>query len=85
MSPNTAAGTPLRPAYDDQAAPAELRSDCQAATRRLSLTSPADRVRRAALRPAPSLEYADQPRETAKPQIQVSEAAARLAAAIYQD
>lgn len=89
MSPTTITGTAsaahLRPAYDDQAAPAELLSDCEAATRRLSLPTPGERVRRAALRPAPSLQYADQPRETPKPQIEVSAAAATLAAALYQD
>ena len=37
----------------------------------------------AAVRPAPSIRFEDYPREVAKPTIGVSEAAARLAAAIH--
>ncbi|MFW6775719.1 hypothetical protein ACOACO_15655 [Nocardioides sp. CPCC 205120] len=74
-----------RPAYADPTAPADLVHDCRAATRELHLPTPADRMARAALRPAPSLAYDDQPRESRKPEIAVSDAAARLAAAIYQD
>ncbi|MDF9715946.1 hypothetical protein INN71_16260 [Nocardioides sp. ChNu-153] len=74
-----------RPAYADPAAPADLVQDCRAATRELRLDTPAARLARAALRPAPSLAYDDQPREVRKPEIAVSAAAARLASAIYQD
>lgn len=42
-----------------------------------------ERVARAAVRPAPSLEYAAYPREVRKREIEISEAAARLAAALH--
>ncbi|NEN79642.1 hypothetical protein [Nocardioides zeae] len=70
-----------RLAYDDLAAPADLQRDCRETRDALR---PTDAIAAAARRPAPSLDYADQRRDL-KPQIEVSEAAARLAAAIYQD
>ena len=42
-----------------------------------------ERLREAVLRPAPSLRYEDQAPERAKRDIEVSEAAARLAAALH--
>ncbi|MDT9593818.1 hypothetical protein RDV89_12115 [Nocardioides zeae] len=60
-----------RAAYADPSAPADLVEDC--------------RIARAALQPAPSLAYADRPRETPKPTIDISAAAARIARAVYQD
>ena len=68
-----------RHAHDDLASPEEMAADCQVVSRRL------DAVARAARRPAPSIEYADYPREVRKREIEVSEAAARLAAALKLD
>jgi hypothetical protein len=42
-----------------------------------------ERLRDAVLRPAPSLRYEDFPREQRKAELEVSEAAARLAAALH--
>ncbi|CAI9419610.1 hypothetical protein [Nocardioides sp. T2.26MG-1] len=61
--------TPGRLAYDDPATPAEMSRDCEAV--------------RAALRPAPSIHYADFPREVPKRgEIEISAAAARIAGAL---
>ncbi len=67
--------------YDDLSdlAAADTRDDCRATSRRLEQA-----VRRAS-RPAPSLHFDEQPAERAKGRIEVSDAAARLAAAIYRD
>lgn len=62
--------------------PSDLYADCRATSAALRL--PTDRIARAALRPAPSLHYADQ-REARKRDIDISAAAARLARAIHQD
>lgn len=70
--------------YADQSTPRDLYDDCRATTAVLRLPLRSDRIARAAMRPTPSLDYADQ-RETIKRDIDVSEAAARLARAIYQD
>ena len=43
-----------------------------------------ERAARRATRPAPSIHYDEQPAEQPKPTIEVSEAAARLAAALYR-
>ena len=72
-----ASGTPTRHAHDDLPTPQEMRADGREAERRLQ------RVVRSAGRPAPSLKYADYPREVRKPEIRVSEAAARIAAALH--
>lgn len=69
--------TPQTSSYDDLATPAEMHADCEVAGPRL-----ADAARRAT-RPAPSLHFDEQPREAPKRTIAVSEAAAALAAAIY--
>jgi hypothetical protein len=82
--------TYVRLPYDDASSTTEMALDCEAvgaawrvpgrtATRR----TPAERTRRAAVRPAPSISYEGYPREVAKPSIEVSEAASRLAAAIH--
>ena len=65
--------------YADSAPVDELHRDCRATEQRLGLAA------RRAVRPAPSIHYDEQPRETAKRDIAVPEAAARLAAAIYGD
>ncbi len=67
--------------YDDLSDPAAAgtREDCRATSRRLEQA-----VRRVA-RPAPSLHFDEQPTERPKGRIEISDAAARLAAAIYHD
>jgi hypothetical protein len=62
--------------YDEIDTPSQMRADAVAAGRAL------DRVARAAAAGAPSLDYADFPREMAKPEIAVDGAAARLANAL---
>jgi hypothetical protein len=74
--------------YDDPATTTEMSSDCRAVEEALHLPerrSAAERARRAAVRPAPSILFDDFPREVPKASIGVSEAAARLAAAYSQD
>lgn len=63
-----------RLAYDDASPAAEMAADCRGAQAALL---------RAAVRPAPSIRYEDYPAEVAKPEITVSEAAARLGAALH--
>jgi hypothetical protein len=74
--------------YDEARTTAEMVPDCRAVERALDLPvrrSRAGRAVRAAVRPAPSIRYEDYPREVAKPSIEISEAASRLAAALYAD
>ncbi|MDN4160695.1 hypothetical protein [Nocardioides abyssi] len=68
-----------RRAYDDAATLQEMREDCLAVGRNL----PLDRVRRAAAAPVPSIHFDDFPREVAKRDIRVDEAAQRLANALH--
>lgn len=65
--------------YDDLESPAQMRTDCARVVDHLRL----ERAARAAVEPAPSLLYADFPREVAKREVRVSDAAARLAAALH--
>jgi hypothetical protein len=65
--------------YDEIGSPAELREDAAAAGRALRL----DRIARDAAAGAPSLEYDDYPREVAKREIAVSDAAKSLADALH--
>ena len=67
-----------RLAYDDASTPHEMYHDCQAAGLNLRL----QRVAEAASQPAPSSRFEDY-RAVAKPEIKVSDAAARLAAALH--
>jgi len=67
--------------YDELDDPTRLREDGAAAGRALKL----DRIARAAALGAPSLEYDAYPREVPKREIEVGEAAARLASALYLD
>ena len=67
-----------RLAYDDASTPAEMSADCRAAGENLHL----QRAARAAVRPAPSIRFEDYPREVAKRDLEISQAAARLAAAM---
>lgn len=65
------------PTYGENDSLAAMRADCEATHRELR------RAARLATRPAPSIRYEDQPREQRKPQIEISEAAARLAGALH--
>jgi hypothetical protein len=68
-----------RRAYDDASTPHQMYDDCRAVGVKLRY----DRIARAAAKPAPSLHFEDFPREVLKREIEVSEAAARLASAIF--
>jgi hypothetical protein len=75
-----------RRAYDDAASNREMTDDCKAVVAALRLPerrTAADRAARAAARPAPSILFEDYPREVKKPDITVSDAAARLGAALH--
>ena len=64
-------------AYEEIAAPADLRADCQAVSRRL------EQAAVKATRPAPSIHFDDYPQEIRKRgEIRISEAAQRLANAL---
>ena len=65
-------------AYDELASAGDMQTDARVVERNLRL----DRVARAAVRPAPSIEYADYPREVRKPEIKISMAAQRIANAL---
>jgi hypothetical protein len=66
----TPASSRSRSSYDEIDSPATMRQDAEAVARALRLGPP-------------SLEYADFPREVAKREIRVDEAAARLANALH--
>jgi hypothetical protein len=75
-----------RRAYDDPASNREMTNDCEAVVAALHLPqrrSAAERAARAAARPAPSILFEDYPREVKKTDITVSDAAARLGAALH--
>lgn len=63
--------------YEEIAAPRDLHADCEAVSRRL------EQAAVKATRPAPSLHFDEQPREAGKREIQISEAAQRLANALH--
>lgn len=67
--------------HDELDSPSRLREDGAATGRLLRL----DRIARAAAAGPPSLEYDAYPREVRKREIEVDEAAARLAGAFYLD
>jgi hypothetical protein len=69
--------------YEELTSPAQMRADCEAAGRNLRLESRLARAAAAASRPAPSIRYADFPREVPKREIRVSDAAARIANALH--
>ncbi len=70
-----------RLAYDDQDTTVKMHTDCTACVSEMGL--PEQRIATDALRPAPSIEYADFPREIRKPEITVSDAAAHLASRLH--
>ncbi|MEO9324757.1 hypothetical protein ABFT23_14785 [Nocardioides sp. C4-1] len=63
--------------YDDSSSFAAMQADARATSARL------EQAARLATRPAPSLHYDEQPGEQVKPTVEISEAAARLAAALH--
>ena len=63
--------------YEEFAAPSDLRADCEAVNRRL------EQAAVKATRPAPSIHYDELPRERPKRDIEISEAAQRLANALH--
>jgi hypothetical protein len=71
-----------RLAYDEFASPQEMTADCRAVGRNLRLPQ-LERAARAAVSPAPSIRFEDYPREVAKREIRVSDAAARLANTLH--
>jgi len=74
-----------RLAYDDAASSSEMTSDCRAVEAALHLPkrrSAAERTAAAAVSPAPSIAFEDY-REARKPTVDVSDAAARLGAALH--
>ena len=71
--------TDLRRAYDDPATPAEMRADARRVHEVLHL----ERAALTAVQPAPSIYLEDYPRELPKREIEISEAAARLAGALH--
>ncbi len=76
-----------RLAYDDASSSSDMTSDCRAVEAALHLPerrSAAERATEAATRPAPSILFEDYPREVRKPSLRVSDAAARLGAALDQ-
>lgn len=75
-----------RLAYDDASSTSEMTDDCRAVEAAMRLPerrTAAERTSRAAVMPAPSIRFEDYPREVAKPRITVSDAAARLGAALH--
>ncbi len=75
-----------RLAYDDASNLSEMTSDCHAVEEALHLPkrrTKAEKAVRAAAKPAPSILFEDYPREIKKPTIAVSDAAARLGAALH--
>ncbi|GAB3782089.1 hypothetical protein GCM10028867_30320 [Nocardioides pacificus] len=88
MTPETTPATPAtgrsaRLAYDDFESPDELYGACRAARDNLHVGPRLEQAARAAVAPAPSLHYADFPREVAKRDIRISDATARLAGALH--
>jgi hypothetical protein len=73
--------------YDELASPQQMSADARAAGQHLRLpaldTDALHAAAQVAVTTAPSLRYEDYPREHAKPEIRVSEAAARLADALH--
>jgi hypothetical protein len=72
--------------YDDASTSSEMTADCRAVEAALHLPerrTAAERAARAVTRPAPSILFEDYPREVRKPTLDVSDAAARLGAALH--
>ena len=75
-----------RLAYDDASSANEMTSDCKAVEAALHLPrrrTTGEQTTHRAVKPAPSILFEDYPREVKKQEIAVSEAAARLGAALH--
>jgi len=70
-----------RLAYDDQDTTVKMHTDCTACVSEMGV--PEQRIEAEDLLGAPSIEYADFPREVLKPEITVSDAAAHLASRLH--
>ena len=70
-----------RLAYDDQDTTVKMHTDCDACASEMGI--PDQQIDNEALGTAPSIQYADFPREIRKPEITVSDAAAHLASRIH--
>lgn len=76
----------MRPSHlvhDELGTPAELVADCQETGRNLRLEHHLERAARAAVATPPSIRFEDYPSEVGKREIRISDAAARLANALY--
>ena len=75
-----------RLAYDDAAHPGDMTLDCRAVEAALRLPSrrtTGERLSQAAGSTPPSILFEDYPQDAAKPEVTVTEAAARLGAALH--
>ncbi|WP_435769302.1 hypothetical protein [Nocardioides sp. SYSU DS0651] len=63
--------------YEELSSPSEMQADCEAVSRRL------EQAAARATRPAPSIHYDEFPRDVPKREIEISEAAQRLANALH--
>lgn len=75
-----------RLAYDDASSTSEMTLDCEAVESALRLPgrrTTGEQMTHATTRPAPSILFDDFPQDAGKPQITVSEAAARLGAGVH--
>ncbi|WP_166140404.1 hypothetical protein [Nocardioides ochotonae] len=82
----TALPPAARPVYDELSTLQEMHADCRAASANLPAGARGrdlERAARAAVRPAPSILFADYPGEQPKRTIEVSAAAQRLANALH--
>ena len=70
-----------RLAYDDHDSATKMRTDCTACATEMGIAE--QRIAPDVLGGAPSIQYADFPREIRKPEITVSDAAAHLASRIH--
>lgn len=70
-----------RLAYEDQDTTVKMHTDCTACASEMGI--PDQRASLDAIGTAPSIEYADFPREILKPEITVSDAAAHLASRLH--
>ena len=67
--------------YEEISSPAELSADCEATRSRMAAQM--DSAARRAVAPAPSIHFDEYPREVPKRDIEISEAAQALAAAVH--
>ena len=77
-TPQPGSVRPSHLVHDELASPAEMAADCRATGQNLRL----ERIARAAAAAPPSIRFEDYPREVAKRDIRISEAAQRLANAM---